>query len=202
MINKIDFNQYRFHPVIHLPQDYEVYDFTGGYHPERMRKSQFGVGRYNEKRPQMYEAALFKKDAERVRDIHVGIDIAAPVGTSVHAFFAGRIHRSTYNSAQGDYGATIVTVHKFREGDLYALHGHLSLKSLENLNEGMRFEAGDIIAWVGDESENGGWNPHLHFQLSYLRPDAADLPGVVNEHDLAAALEIYPDPRLVLGPLY
>jgi hypothetical protein len=30
----------------------------------------------------------------------------------------------------------------------------------------------------------------------------ADLPGAVSDADREAALAIYPDPRLVLGPLY
>ena len=55
---------------------------------------------------------------------------------------------------------------------------------------------------MGDHSENGGWEPHLHFQLSYQEPDTHDMPGVVEPSKRDEALEIYPDPRLVLGALY
>ena len=72
----------RFAPVIDLPEDYEVYDFTGGYDPNRTLASQYGIGRYNEVRPGMYEGEQF----EGIRNIHVGIDIAAPAQESVHFF--------------------------------------------------------------------------------------------------------------------
>jgi murein DD-endopeptidase MepM/ murein hydrolase activator NlpD len=67
---------------------------------------------------------------------------------------------------------------------------------------GVRVRSGETIAWVGDRTENGGWPPHLHFQLSYERPERADLPGVVTAAERELALLRYPDPRLVLGPLY
>lgn len=196
-----DLSVFQYHPVVHLPQGYEVYDFTQGYDPGRTRKSPYGVGRYNERRPGMYSTQLFV-DTPAPRDIHVGIDLAAPVGTPVHAFFAGRIHLAGINSTPGDYGGTVLTEHSIGGRVIWALHGHLSHHSVATRQPGEEFQAGEIIGWIGDESENGGWNPHLHFQLSWERPERPDLPGAVNERDLVRALEIYPDPRLVLGPLY
>mgnify|MGYP003908616551 CR=1 FL=1 len=38
--------------------------------------------------------------------------------------------------------------------------------------------------------------------LGDIRDASADLPGAVSDDDRAHALTIYPDPRLVLGPLY
>lgn len=195
----IDPSRYQFHPVIVLPRDYEVYDFTAGYDPERARASRWGVGRYDERRRGMYETALFTRDA---RDVHMGVDIAAPVGTAVHAFHDGRVHLFGYNGAEGDYGHTLVTAHDLDGATLYALHGHLAARSLEGKRPGQPFAAGDVLAWVGDRHENGGWNPHLHFQLSWVRPDVPDLPGVVREADRDDAKQRYPDPRLVLGPIY
>ena len=55
---------------------------------------------------------------------------------------------------------------------------------------------------MGAHDENGGWEPHLHFQLSYQEPETHDMPGVVAPSDRDEALQIYPDPRLVLGALY
>lgn len=194
----IDFAKHQFHPVIDLPADYEVYDFTRGYDPARARASEYGVGKYAEKRVGMYTAEIFAG----MRDIHVGLDIAAPVGTEVRAFFDGMIHMFAYNAASGDYGYTLITRHFIDGTDLYALHGHLSARSLEGKVRGAPFGAGQLIAWLGDRHENGGWNPHLHFQLSYECPSVCDMPGVVNEADREAALRKYPDPRLVLGALY
>ncbi len=187
-----------FHPVIALPDDYEVYDFTAGYDPDRAMRSRYGVGRYDEKRRGMYTTALFAG----ARDIHMGVDIAAPVGEPVFAFWPGEVHRFGYNGAEGDYGYTLVTRHEINGQSLYALHGHLSARSIERRYEGQPVARGEVIAWVGDRHENGGWNPHLHFQLSLSRPEVADMPGAVSDADRAEALVAYPDPRLVLGALY
>ncbi len=194
----IDFTKFRYHPVIKMPVDYEVYDFTQGYDPNRVRRSDYGVGKYNEKRVAMYTADLFGGN----RDIHMGIDLAAPEGTEVFCFFDGEVFLFQNNTAPGDYGPTIVTRHFLGADELFALWGHLSTASLESLYVGKKIYAGEVIAHVGGSHENGGWNPHLHFQLSLERPERADLPGVVNERDRELALKIYPDPRLVLGALY
>ncbi|MCM2280655.1 MAG: peptidoglycan DD-metalloendopeptidase family protein [Bdellovibrionaceae bacterium] len=200
----IDFSAYQFHPVIHLPPSYEIYDFTTGYDPDRVRSSAYGVGRYNEVRPGMYTTPLFTEGVGEadVRNIHVGIDIAAPVGEPVYAFHDGEVHLFDFRSAPGDYGHTLILRHIIGGAELYALYGHLAAKSLEGQRIGKRYRAGDVIAWVGNPAENGGWNPHLHFQLSYDKPNICDLPGTVAKKDLAEALRKYPDPRLVLGPLY
>jgi hypothetical protein len=42
----------------------------------------------------------------------------------------------------------------------------------------------------------------VHVQLSLEAPPTHDMPGVVAKEDREAALRVYPDPRLVLGPLY
>ena len=55
---------------------------------------------------------------------------------------------------------------------------------------------------MGDKHENGGWFPHVHFQLVLLQPAIADCPGVVAEQHRELGLHLYPDPRMVLGPLW
>lgn len=192
---------YEFHPVIRLPSDYEVYDFTAGYDPERALSCRYGIGRYDEKRAGMYETELFR-DPRGDRDVHIGIDIGAPVGEPVHAFHDGEVHLFGYNGAPGDYGYTLVTHHLLNGRDVWALHGHLAARSVASRAPGQPIARGEIIAWVGDRHENGGWNPHLHFQLSLVRPEVPDMPGAVREEDRSWARATYPDPRLVLGPLY
>ena len=66
----------------------------------------------------------------------------------------------------------------------------------------MKINSGDVIAKIGSESENGGWPPHLHFQLSLEEPETFDLPGVVEKSEIKSALKKYPDPRIILGDLY
>jgi murein DD-endopeptidase MepM/ murein hydrolase activator NlpD len=191
-----------FHPVIELPPGYEVYDFSQRYDPNRHLNSPFGIGKYNEKRLGMYETEIFQEEGGQ-RNIHMGVDIGAPVGTPVHAFADGEIFLFAYNAAAGDYGYTLITRHDDVNGEtLYALHGHLGARSVEGKAVGQKVSRGEVIAWVGDRHENGGWNPHLHFQLSRVKPEVCDMPGAVNEAGLEKALATYPDPRLVLGPIY
>ena len=187
-----------FHPVILLPKDYEIYDFTKGYDPNRTLHSTYGIGRYAERRPNMYKGQLFEQEQ---RCIHMGIDIATPVGEKVYAFCDGRILYTGINPLPFDYGPTIVTEHRIGDRSLYALYGHLAKESL-NLSPNTRIHKGQCIARVGSKHENGGWNPHLHFQLSWEKPHTHDLPGVVSRAQFEKALKTFPDPRLVLGPLY
>jgi peptidoglycan LD-endopeptidase LytH len=146
----------------------------------------------------MYTSDLFAGE----RNIHMGVDISGPVGTPIYSFADGEILKFAYNGADGDYGYTLLSKHKVDGRDLFVLWGHLQKKSVENKKVGQLIKRGEVIAWIGDKHENGGWNPHLHFQLSYEEPAVCDMPGVVSAEDLPAALLKYPDPRIVLGPIY
>ncbi|MBP3193672.1 peptidoglycan DD-metalloendopeptidase family protein [Natronogracilivirga saccharolytica] len=201
-----------FHPVIDVGDQWNVLDLTGGYNPDVISLNPPSIGRYNEKRSGMYTTELFGG----VRHIHVGLDIWVPAGTPVYAFADGEVLFFRDNNHPGDYGPTIVTRHQlpaalFRENAgkreeilVYALFGHLSRESLDgtNVTRGMAFKKGDILARVGDDLENGGWVPHLHFQLSLEHPAEPDMPGVVSEEQLEESLKRFPDPQLVLGRYY
>lgn len=188
-----------FHPVIFLPSDYEIYDFSTGYNPDRDRTSEYGIGKYAEFRPGMYQGDLFEQEQ---RCIHMGIDIAAPVHTPIYAFEAGEIFCFGVNDQPFDYGPTIITKHVIQDRIIYALHGHLSSQSLQKIKIGQQIKKGDQIASIGTKEENGGWNPHLHFQLSYIEPHTHDLPGVVSKEKFEWAKGAFPDPQMVLGKLY
>lgn len=194
----LKFDPQKFHQVIELPKDYEIYDFSKGYDENRMLEKPYGIGKYNEKRVNMYKGPLYADQ----RDIHIGIDIGAPVGTPVHAFYEGEIYMVDYNSAPLDYGYTIITKHIIDGLELYVLLGHLSKKSIEDKKPNQKFSKGEVLGWLGDKTENGGWNAHVHVQLCLEKPIKCDLPGVVSEKDLRSSLEKYPDPRSILGPLY
>lgn len=188
-----------FHTVIDLGNEYEVFDFTKGYDAKRVLAFPYGVGRYDERRPGMYAGDQFLADQ---RDVHVGIDLAAPAGECVHAFYEGTVFKMGDNALPYDYGPTIITRHLLGIHSVYVLHGHLSQESLNKWQVGDSFKGGEVLAWVGREEENGGWNPHLHFQLSLIEPTTHDLPGAVNVNDRPWALRAFPDPQLVLGRLY
>ena len=186
----------RYHPVVDLPNEYEVRDFTGGnYTPSRF---EYDIGRYDELRPGMYSTDLFSDG----RFLHIGIDIGAPVGTPCMAFDQGEISHFGYNPADGDYGYVVITKHLVGDKPIWALYGHLSAESIKGKKIGQKISRGEVICWMGDKHENGGWESHLHFQLSINEPETHDMPGVVDPKKRDEALENYPDPRLVLGPIY
>ena len=186
----------RYHPVVDLPNEYEVRDFTGGnYTPSRF---EYDIGRYDELRPGMYSTDLFSDG----RFLHIGIDIGAPVGTPCMAFDQGEISHFGYNPADGDYGYVIITKHLVDNNTIWALYGHLNAESIKGKKIGQKISRGEVICWMGDKHENGGWESHLHFQLSINEPETHDMPGVVDPIKRDEALVNYPDPRLVLGPIY
>ena len=191
-------SNYTFAPVVRLPDEVEIRDFTNLESASRPPRLPYSIGRYDEDRVGMYEQAIF----EGRRTVHMGIDIGAPVGTHVHSFWHGRIYDFGYNAADGDYGHVIVTEHDFDGLRLWALFGHLSRDSIAGKSKGQLIATGEIIGTIGIEAENGGWPPHLHFQLSTIRPQTHDMPGVVAPNERGKALANYPDPRIVLGPIY
>ena len=195
----LDCSGIHFTPVMALPSSLPVFDFSKTYDPARTLETPFGVGKYDEVRPTMYTEPQF---ASQVRNIHMGIDLAAPEGTQVFAFYPGEIYAFGVNALPQDYGPTIITRHDIKGQRVYALYGHLSVASLENLKRGQAIESGAIIGTLGAHSENGGWNPHLHFQLSRIEPSGYDLPGAVSAQHRSWARRAFPDPRIVLGPLY
>lgn len=199
-----------FHQVIELPEEYWVFDFSKGPQSDFENPFPFSIGKYDEKRPGMYTTPLFGG----VRNHHVGLDIGAPEKTPVFAFSDGVIHSFGDNSEDGSYGPTIITEHtvslpvyvgakdKAAPVKIWVLHGHLSRESLIGLEVGRTIKAGDRIASLGGQHENGGWAPHLHLQLCINEPAHHDLPGVVDEDERVQALIDYPDPRLIVGPVY
>tara|TARA_B100000676_G_C17739225_1_gene660512 strand:+ start:118 stop:666 length:549 start_codon:yes stop_codon:yes gene_type:complete len=182
--------------VVRIPDEYTVLDLSEGHWDSP--KNAFSIGKYDELRPGIYNSEIFGGE----RFLHVGIDIGGPVGTPCMAFMDGEISHFGYNPEPGDYGNVIITKHHIGEVFLWALYGHLNSESVEGKFVGQKISAGEVIAWFGDYEENGGWAPHLHFQLSLIEPETHDLPGVVAPEDREQALMDFPDPRLVLGPIY
>ena len=193
-----DPDRYSFEPVIRHAGTWHVFDFTEGYDPSLISQVKWGIGRYNEKRAKMYVAPQY----ENKRNIHMGIDFWTPPTEPVYAFYEGEIAYLQDNSREGDYGPTIVTKHRLGDTVLFALYGHLTRQTLKRLEPGQAIGKGEPISAVGRREENGGWEPHLHFQLSVEDPGEANMPGVVSEEKREEALEKFPDPRLIVGNIY
>ena len=131
----------------------------------------------------------------------MGIDIGTPAHIAVHAFWDGKIFACGYNEADGDYGHVLVTEHELNGVLLWALHGHLSAASILGKRRDSPSNEGRFSGQLGTPMKMG-MATTFHFQLSYEQPTTHDMPGVVTPAERKNALNVYPDPRLVLGPLY
>ena len=182
-----------------------------------------GYGGYLEDRP-FYTSTLFAPGGALAdRTLHLGLDVWGPAGEPVRAPLAGRVHGFRQNDGPRDYGATIVLEHEVSFGAgaggdrgvvehsgspkrkdrlrFWTLYGHLNTESLAGLREGQRIDAGAVLATTGKPHENGGWPPHLHFQvildtLGYR----GDFPGVVARGERAWWSRICPDPGAYFTP--
>jgi murein DD-endopeptidase MepM/ murein hydrolase activator NlpD len=153
-----------------------------------------GYGGYLEKRT-IYQRSDHFTEAEELRNIHLGCDIWASVGQPIYSPLAGEIHSFAYNAAPFDYGATLIVKHEWTEGRCFALYGHIQKADIEGIQKGDAVQRGQVLCHVGDLGENGGWVPHLHFQLIRDIDDyAGDYPGVAPRSQLAFYRENCPDP--------
>lgn len=177
----------------------EVFDFTESYDANRTLKAPYGIGRYDEDRRGMYNSQLFTREHEP-RTIHVGLDIGASEGTPVFAPLESSVWGHAYLSEPGDYGGTIILKSFIPEQGLaiFMLFGHLSKLSTLRFETGAEVRQGELLSWFGGARENGGWKPHLHWQLSFLEPLKVDLPGVVSKKNHELAKLVFPNPTELL----
>ena len=133
------------------------------------------------------------------RNIHLGLDLWAPVGTEVRAVLDGRVHSFQNNTTMGDYGPTIILNHQFGAKSFYTLYVHLSLESLTGIHVGKIIKQGELIGSFGHPEINVGYAPHLHFQIiKDLEGHIGDYPGVCSSDKLVFYKENCPDPNLLL----
>lgn len=164
--------------------------------------ARIGVGRYDEAR-YLYTSPAFApggRPTDETRTVHLGIDLFAPPGTPVHAPLRGIVAAFADNAAPQDYGPVIVLAHRAGDRPFFTLYGHLSRESLERLEVGQWVERGERFAAIGSSEVNGGWAPHLHFQvIADLLGMGVDVPGVASPSQRALWTALCPDPNLILG---
>lgn len=171
---------------------------------DRMREAgtTLGIGRYDEARA-FYTDDRFQvegNDGPVWRTVHIGVDLWTPAGTPVLAPLPGVVHALRDNAGEGDYGPTIILRHDADGVPFFTLYGHLARQSLGELSVGQAVAAGDPIAHTGAMAENGGWSPHLHFQvITDLLGREGEFPGVARADQRAVWLSLSPDPNLILG---
>lgn len=87
--------------------------------------------------------------------MHDGVDIAAPVGSEIHATADGTVERTGLSSS---YGHFVEVAH----GDgLTSFYAHMSRTA--GLQPGAKVAAGEVLGYVGSTGHSTG--PHLHFEM-------------------------------------
>ncbi|UCH23150.1 MAG: aminotransferase class III-fold pyridoxal phosphate-dependent enzyme [Deltaproteobacteria bacterium] len=162
-----------------------------------------GIGRYDEARL-VYTAGQFETQTDEMperRTIHLGIDLYKKSGSQVYAPLDGSVHSFKNNTLDLDYGPTIILEHQTDAGDRFCtLYGHLSPDSLVGLESGMPVAKGKPFARIGEPETNGGWPPHLHFQIiTDMLGEAGNFPGVARPSERNIWKSISPDPNIMLG---
>jgi 4-aminobutyrate aminotransferase-like enzyme/Ser/Thr protein kinase RdoA (MazF antagonist) len=172
---------------------------------ERMKaaNSSVGIGRYNEARL-IYTSNIFKSagnDGPEWRTVHLGLDVFMEVGSPVLAPLDGVVHSFRNNSSPLDYGPTIILQHSVvdKQFNFFTLYGHLSADSLDGLYEGKSIVQGTPFAKIGSHAVNGGWPPHLHFQIiTDMLDRTGEFPGVARPSQRDIWLSLSPDPNLIV----
>ena len=159
------------------------------------------AGGYAEARP-IYVSNDFKIESNNgpeYRTCHLGVDIWLKETTTVNAICDGEIICCTDNTANKDYGPTIIIKHSINEAfSFYTLYGHLNRESLALHKKGDVIKKGDRIGALGAAHENGNWPPHLHFQIILdMMGFETNFPGVCAYNQLAVWSAICPDPNLL-----
>jgi len=186
-------------------------------------------GRYGENRG-IYTSEHFAGSAAERRTVHLGVDLELPAGAPIAAPLSGVVHSWARNAEELDYGPTVVLRHTLplpRSGaaadtattnaaddagstasvTFFTLYGHLSVSSILTpggqwrLRPGQAVAAGEVVGWVGGSHVNGGWPPHLHFQINSELSHGGwqgDYPGVCSPADWPVYHVLCPDPNVVL----
>jgi murein DD-endopeptidase MepM/ murein hydrolase activator NlpD len=155
--------------------------------------NKIGFGGYLEHRVIYESHENFATASSDFRNIHLGIDFWTTAGTPVFAPIDGVVHSFQVNAGSGNYGPTIILYHPKK--NFFSLYGHLAIEDLVHLEVGASVVAGQLLCHLGQSTENGGWPPHLHFQLIYdMQGMKGDYPGVCSKRDLPFYAKNCPDP--------
>lgn len=161
-----------------------------------------GIGPWGEARTVYTSDIFWSRFVEGARRIHhLGLDLFMPAGTKVYSPLAATVKSVEIEEDPLGYGCLVALRHE-PEGcpPFVTLWGHLDHEAARRLKPGQRLEAGELVGEMGVPAENGGWAPHLHFQIS-TDPDLAarDILGVGEARYLPVWRQLFPDAAELAG---
>jgi len=110
----------------------------------------------------------------RPRKYHAARDFARPAGTPVYSVADGRV---SFSGRMGGYGWLVIVDHP--QANLYSLYGHLSPSRWRKRSGAVK--KGELIAYLGDSTENGGTPRHplvTHLHFGVRAGQRANYPSV------------------------
>lgn len=171
----------------------------------RIRRAMLGagvrlaVGSYDELRPPYPQHDPADPGDPRV--VHLGVDLFAEPGSAVQAPLAGIVHDVGASASPLGYGPTIVLRHDIdRDTRFFTLYGHLDRDAIDLCHQDQPVAAGSRLGRIGTPEVNGGWTPHLHFQVvTDLLGLGRRFPGMGHLSQREAWRLLSPNPNLILG---
>lgn len=162
------------------------------------KNAKIAFGGYFERRSLYRRSSHFTHGEER--NVHIGLDLWLHNGAPIYTPLDGVVHSYNNNLGLGDYGPTIIVEHKVEGETIFTLYGHLSLESLKQIEVGQEIKSGELIGWLGDATVNGGYAPHLHFQIiKDLQGKTGDYPGVCSNSEIDYYKSNCPNPEFLLN---
>ncbi len=163
---------------------------------------ELGVGPFGEERT-VYAGEMFvSRFIEKTRRTrHLGLDLFMAAGTKVFTPLPATVVSVEIEKEPLGYGCLIALRHE-PEGcpPFTSLWGHLAHEATGRLKVGERLEAGALVGEMGLPTENGGWAPHLHLQLSTdTNLSATEILGVGEARYLDVWAELFPDASTFAG---
>ncbi len=163
---------------------------------------ELGIGAWGEERTVYTDKAFESLFIEGQRRIHhLGVDLFMPAGTPLYAPLAATVMSVEIEHEPLGYGGLIKLEHR-PEGcpPFVTLWGHMAHEALERLKPGQQLQAGDLVGHMGDIHENGGWTPHLHFEMTTdIHLTATEILGVGEAAYLDVWADLFPDVAALAG---
>ena len=166
-------------------------------------QADYWIGKYGEPRL-IYTSDAFRtgplKGSDR-RSIHLAVDVFADAGHALFAPLDGVVAVVENRDWHLDYGGVVILRHETPDGDaFYTLYGHLDPAVVDELSIGQVIARGAAFCQLGTPAENGGWAPHVHFQLAVsIAGMGDDWPGVADPDGTDVWGALCPNPAALLN---
>ncbi len=163
----------------------------------------YWLGAYGEPRL-IYTSDAFRMGefkASNRRSVHLAVDVFAVAGHDMYAPLDGVVVAVENRDWHLDYGGVVILRHETPDGDaFYTLYGHLDPAVVDELAVGHVVQRGAAFCKLGTPAQNGGWAPHVHFQVAVsIAGMGDDWPGVADPDQMNVWGALCPNPAALLN---